>query len=75
MFLRETLIKNRSSYDKGHLDLWKANKKQLMQAGIPEENIEVGGICTHCHADTYFSRRHQKGDTGRFGSGIMVKSG
>jgi len=55
------------------LDLWAANKVQLMQAGIPEENIEVAGTCTNCHAGDFFSSRHGKGLTGRFGAGIMIK--
>lgn len=31
-----------------YLDLWKANKKQLLGAGILEKNIEESKICTCC---------------------------
>lgn len=55
----------------GYLDLWEANKRQLIQAGILHENIEVAGICTRCNADIFFSVRHQKGKTGRFAAGII----
>lgn len=55
----------------GHLNLWEANLRQLLEAGIPEANIEVAGICTRCNADRFFSERKQPG-TGRFGVGIML---
>jgi YfiH family protein len=53
-------------------DLWSANKLQLTQAGVPEENIEIAGVCTQCHHDDFFSSRYGKGVTGRFGAGIMI---
>ncbi len=52
------------------LDLWKANKMQLLSAGIKEENIEISNICTFKNNDQFFSAR--KGDIGRFAAGIMI---
>jgi len=69
---KEDYIINSPSNDKGYFDLWKANQAQLIQAGIPEENIEVAELCTCCNADMFFSVRHQKGETGRFAAGIMI---
>lgn len=66
-------INNESPDGKGYFDLWEANKKQLVQMGIPEGNIEFAGICTYCNHNLFFSRRYQKGETGRFGAGIMIK--
>jgi polyphenol oxidase len=57
-----------------YFDLWEANKQQLMEAGIPSSNIEVAGICTRCGSDTFFSSRADKGITGRFAAGIMIKN-
>lgn len=54
-------------------NLWAANKVQLIEVGIAEENIEVAGLCTNCNAGDFFSSRHGKGITGRFGAGIMIK--
>ncbi|MBN2374131.1 peptidoglycan editing factor PgeF [bacterium] len=54
------------------LNLWEINKRQLTEIGIPKKNIEVAEICTYCHADQFFSYRHQKGETGRFGAAIMI---
>jgi len=54
------------------LDLWTANKTQLLEIGVPEENIEIAGLCTQCNHDEFFSSRYGKGITGRFGAGIMI---
>jgi len=51
-----------------HLDLWSANRMQLLHSGI--KNIEVSGICTACDIDEWFSHRAEKGVTGRFGAMI-----
>lgn len=39
------------------LDLWRANKMVLMEAGVPEKNISVTDICTKCNSDYLFSHR------------------
>ena len=57
--------------DRNHLNLWEANRRQLMEAGLLAGNIEVAGICTLCNADRFFSERHTSG-TGRFGAGIAL---
>jgi len=46
------------------LDLWEANRQQLLRRGV--SNVEVGRICTACHADEFFSHRADRGVTGRF---------
>ncbi len=56
-----------------YLDLWNANKIQLMEMGIPEKNIEIARICTFCNHTTFFSYRSLGGETGRFGAGIMLR--
>lgn len=48
-----------------HLDLWQANLRQLLDAGIPRTNITVTGECTACNPQRYFSHRAQQGFTGR----------
>ena len=59
---------------KDYFNLWEANKRQIMEAGIPPQNIEVSRICTYCNSHLFFSARHQKGTTGRFGTGIMLST-
>ncbi|MBI3922746.1 MAG: peptidoglycan editing factor PgeF [Armatimonadetes bacterium] len=56
-----------------HLDLWKANAYQLLQAGVTPDHIEVSGICTACNTDRFYSHRAETGRTGRFG-GLIVMS-
>jgi hypothetical protein len=67
------IINNRSADGKAYLDLWKANLEQLLVAGIREENIEMARTCTCHHPEVFFSYRHEKGKTGRFGAGIFIR--
>lgn len=55
-----------------HLDLWEANLRQLLNAGIPRENITVTGECTACNPSRYFSHRAQHGFTGRMLNVVAV---
>lgn len=50
------------------LNLWEANRQQLLLQGIPAGNIEVAGLCTACRSNLFFSYRGEKGKTGRFGA-------
>ena len=59
------------------LDLWEANRRQLLEAGVPKERISVVGECSGCAVDAtgqrrYFSHRVDKGVTGRMMSVVGV---
>lgn len=58
---------------KYHIDLWEANRIELLDAGVPAEQIEVAGICTYIHHDEFFSARRLGIDSGRILSGIMIR--
>jgi hypothetical protein len=47
------------------LDLVEANRRQLIDAGVPAKNIDATFPCTACHTDLLFSHRAEKGVTGR----------
>ncbi len=52
------------------LDLWEANRRQLVDMGVPAANVSVLGECTACARDangerSYFSHRAEGGFTGR----------
>lgn len=47
------------------LDLAEANRRQLMDAGLPAKNIDASELCTACRPDLLFSYRAEKGTTGR----------
>jgi len=61
-----------------HLDLWEANRRQLLDAGIPARRITVIGECTACAGlgtaagRKYFSHRAESGFTGRMMAVIGV---
>ncbi|MCD7926142.1 MAG: peptidoglycan editing factor PgeF [Bacteroides sp.] len=57
---------------KWHMDLWEANRQQLLAHGVKPENIEISGICTYHHNDDFFSARRQGINSGRILSGIMI---
>lgn len=59
--------------DKYMLDLPYINKKQLLEAGLRECNIELSNICTACDTERFFSYRKEKGCSGRFMSMIALK--
>jgi YfiH family protein len=42
-----------------HLDLVKANWCQLLDAGVPAENIQSMNLCTACHTELFFSYRKE----------------
>jgi polyphenol oxidase len=53
-----------------YVDLWDANKRQLLDAGLAPEQIAVVGECTACALDAagkrkYFSHRAEHGVAGR----------
>lgn len=56
-----------SGWEKPHLDLRDLIRRDLMRAGVPEENIEVMDRCPRCEPETFFSHRGQGGRAGRFG--------
>ena len=56
-----------------HLDLAEANRRQLMDAGVPERNIWVSDLCTSCRTDLLFSHRAERGKTGRMMAAIAVR--
>jgi copper oxidase (laccase) domain-containing protein len=53
------------SKQKYFVDLKKENKKQLMEFGLKESNIEVSGYCTIADNERFFSYRKERGVTGR----------
>lgn len=47
------------------LDLKEANRRQLLDAGVPTKNIDATSPCTACNTELLFSYRAKKGVTGR----------
>ncbi len=57
---------------KSHIDLWEANRLQLLAFGIPAAQVEIAGICTFIRHEEFFSARRLGIHSGRILSGIMI---
>lgn len=51
--------------NKFFIDLKKANQQQLIQSGLPANQIEISPYSTYLQNDDYFSYRKENGQTGR----------
>jgi polyphenol oxidase len=58
-----------------HVDLIEANRRQLLDSGIPAKRIQIVGGCTQCHPDLFFSHRGAHGRTGRMIAVIGIRIG
>jgi polyphenol oxidase len=56
------------------LDLRKANRAQLLSAGLNRQNIFVSDLCTACRPDLLFSYRKQGSESGRMMSVIGIRA-
>jgi YfiH family protein len=55
------------------LDLRKANRSQLLTAGLRTQNIFVSSLCTGCRPDLFFSYRKEGAQSGRLMAVIGIK--
>lgn len=58
--------------EKHRLDLVRLNRLQLIEAGVPAQQIEAAGLCTHCLPNLFYSFRRDKKKMGNMVSGIML---
>ncbi len=56
-----------------YADLKAINGKQLEEAGLQPEKIEIMAYCTSCQNHLFFSHRKEKGKTGRQGAFIALR--
>ena len=54
------------------LDLWAVNRDQLVEAGVPPDQIHMSGLCTQTHATVFDSYRAQGPNAGRMAALIKV---
>lgn len=73
-FDMKAIAKRQNEQSKWHVDLWEANRQQLILAQIKACDIEVAGICTYIHHDLFFSARRLGINSGRLLSGIFINS-
>ena len=58
---------------KYQLNLWEANRRIFLDAGIKEERISMPGICTCCNPLFLYSHRASHGKRGNLGAFITVR--
>lgn len=80
----EVIARTRAAFDRAdellvsqadgsfHLDLWRANIRQLRDLGV--ERIEAAQICTAHHTDDFYSWRAENSKTGRFGAIVAIQA-
>ena len=61
-----------TSSGKYYLNLWEANYRVLIDAGLRPENIVNTKLCTSCNTALFYSYRAENGRTGRMASLIML---
>ncbi len=58
-----------------YFDLWEANRVQLLETGVPAENVDLAGVCTVCRAELFFSYRREGPGCGHFALLAALRSG
>ncbi|MDH6356226.1 peptidoglycan editing factor PgeF [Parabacteroides sp. PF5-9] len=69
----QSILSRHPKTQKAHIDLWKANRLQLEEAGVPFKQIEMACLCTVCQQEDFFSARRSGLLSGRMLSGIWMK--
>ncbi|MBI3815898.1 MAG: peptidoglycan editing factor PgeF [Nitrospinae bacterium] len=59
--------------EKWMLDIKKANRMQLIEAGLKQETIFTTEFCTSCHNDRFFSYRREGKNAGRMLTFVAIK--
>lgn len=70
LFDKQFVVKQKHKW---HVNLKEANKSQLMQFGLPTNQIEISEHCTVINNNNYFSYRKENGKTGRLFALIGMK--
>ncbi|MGM9755458.1 MAG: peptidoglycan editing factor PgeF [Parabacteroides sp.] len=68
------LMRRDPNNGKARIDLWGANRWQLMEVGVEAGHIEIAGICTYTQWEHFFSARRLGVRSGRIVSGIFKRS-
>ncbi len=69
----ESFLKDGKSAGKYQLNLWEANRRILLNAGIPENHIAVTDLCTCCNSDYLFSHRASQGKRGNLAAFMELR--
>lgn len=57
---------------KYQLDLWEANRRILLEAGLVPEHISMPNLCTNCNPEFLYSHRASQGRRGNLGAFLGI---
>lgn len=63
-----------SGHGKYQLNLWEANRRVLLEAGVEEAHLQVTDLCTCCNPGRLFSHRYTNGRRGNLGAFLVLKN-
>lgn len=69
----EALLKEGKEEGKYQLDLWEANRRILLQAGVRPKRLAVADLCTCCNSDVLFSHRASNGQRGNLAAFLELR--
>lgn len=69
----DRVLKMGRAKGKYQLNLWEANKRILLNAGILPENMEITDVCTCCNSEYLFSHRASGGKRGNQGAFMELR--
>lgn len=69
----KALLKDGKEEGKYQLDLWEANRRILLQAGIKPERLAVTDLCTCCNSGVLFSHRASNGKRGNLAAFLELR--
>ena len=61
------------NYVKPHIDLWASVAFELEEIGVNLQNVQIAGVDTFTHSDSFFSARQLGLNSGRIFSGILLQ--
>ena len=56
------------------LNLWEANRRVLLEAGLCAENIHISNVCTACNSQLLFSHRKTNGKRGSLAAFLALSA-
>ena len=71
-YWEELYREQEGSKEKYQLDLWRANERILLDAGVLPEHLSVTNLCTCCNSSLLFSHRACRGKRGNLGAFLML---
>lgn len=67
------LLKDGKETGKYQLDLWEANRRILLNAGVLPEHLAVTDVCTCCNKEVLFSHRASNGKRGNLAAFLELR--